>query len=190
MAGATSMHNLCFMSNLSSEEWAAWVQAVGSILAIIAAIWIASRQHRIAVAEAKRERVEQAERTARLSTIFGEQLLACVADMVRGCVYENRQLVGRALSRLHEVVQFSRSVDPAELPPTAIWPYMSLRVIAAQARRYAESVEANPSIGFRHAEQEMERFRGDASKSNLMLAAAFGDEIAKATLAESERARA
>ncbi len=32
----------------NSEQWASWVQAVGSVAAIVAAIWIASEQHRTA----------------------------------------------------------------------------------------------------------------------------------------------
>ena len=38
------MNELCFLSNLTSAEWAAWVQAVGSVLAIVAAAWIAKHQ--------------------------------------------------------------------------------------------------------------------------------------------------
>lgn len=38
------MNELCFFSNITSAEWAAWVQAVGSVLAIIAAAWIAIHQ--------------------------------------------------------------------------------------------------------------------------------------------------
>ncbi|WP_457570803.1 hypothetical protein [Desulfovulcanus sp.] len=38
------MNELCFFSNLTSAELAAWVQAVGSVLAIVAATWIAKHQ--------------------------------------------------------------------------------------------------------------------------------------------------
>src|SRR5437879_581950 len=38
------MNELCFMSNLTSTEWAAWVQALGAIAAIIGAAWIAIYQ--------------------------------------------------------------------------------------------------------------------------------------------------
>ena len=41
------MNELCFASNLSSSEWAAWMQAIGSIGAILAAVWIMDRQHRV-----------------------------------------------------------------------------------------------------------------------------------------------
>ena len=38
------MNELCFLPNLTSTEWAAWVQAVGSVAAIVAAAWIAKHQ--------------------------------------------------------------------------------------------------------------------------------------------------
>jgi Zn-dependent alcohol dehydrogenase len=34
----------CFLPDLTSDEWAAWVQAIGSIAAIVAAAWIAIYQ--------------------------------------------------------------------------------------------------------------------------------------------------
>jgi hypothetical protein len=40
------MSILCFLPNLTSSEWAAWVQAIGSIAAIIGAAWIAIWQSR------------------------------------------------------------------------------------------------------------------------------------------------
>jgi hypothetical protein len=49
------MYELCFMSGLSSEQWAAWVQAIGSILAIVTAFLIAGHQHRV---QLRRERSE------------------------------------------------------------------------------------------------------------------------------------
>lgn len=40
------MNTLCFMTNLTSAEWAAWVQSVGSVVAILAAALIAVLQIR------------------------------------------------------------------------------------------------------------------------------------------------
>jgi len=40
------MNELCLLSNLTSAEWAAWVQAIGSIAAIVGATWIAIWQSR------------------------------------------------------------------------------------------------------------------------------------------------
>jgi len=68
------MNELCFLSNLTSAEWAAWVQAVGSVLAIVAAAWIvkhqANLQHKNALDLHKTEqRTEQADITKTLSVL-------------------------------------------------------------------------------------------------------------------------
>ena len=62
------MNTLCFASNLTSEELAAWVQAIGTILAILAAagiaIWQSNEQHKLArimhKEESRHDRIEQA----------------------------------------------------------------------------------------------------------------------------------
>ena len=41
------MNELCIFSNLTSAEWAAWVQAIGSVVAIGAAAWIAIYQAKL-----------------------------------------------------------------------------------------------------------------------------------------------
>jgi len=70
------MIELCFLSNLTRGEWAAWVQAVGSVIAIVAAAWIAIHvaklQHRNALylhkTERRTERIEISKTLSVLST--------------------------------------------------------------------------------------------------------------------------
>lgn len=50
------MNELCFLTGLTSSEWAAWVQAVGSISAIGIAIWLSRTQHQSSLAVLKAER--------------------------------------------------------------------------------------------------------------------------------------
>ena len=54
------MNQLCFASGLTSSEWAAWVQAIGSIAAILGAVgiavWQARRQHEVSMTVLKAER--------------------------------------------------------------------------------------------------------------------------------------
>lgn len=50
------MYELCFLSNISADQWAAWTQALGSVAAIFAAIWISNRQHKLEVLRAKEEK--------------------------------------------------------------------------------------------------------------------------------------
>lgn len=56
------MNQLCFLSGLTSSEWASWVQAVGSILAIVGAAWIARYQ-----AKLQRDSALELHRTERLT---------------------------------------------------------------------------------------------------------------------------
>lgn len=53
------MNQLCFLTNLSSSDWAAWVQAIGSIVAIFGtmyiAIWQSRRQHQVSLAVMRAE---------------------------------------------------------------------------------------------------------------------------------------
>lgn len=68
------MNILCFPTDLTSTEWAAWVQAIGSIVAILAAtiiaIWQSKRQHESAFALHKEEqRHNQLEQAKALLTI-------------------------------------------------------------------------------------------------------------------------
>lgn len=67
--GFSKVNELCFMSNLSSSEWAAWVQALGSIAAIIFAVFIAiyqiRTQHKKDLFLQKNERLNEKYETAK-----------------------------------------------------------------------------------------------------------------------------
>lgn len=60
------MNQLCFLTNLSSSEWAAWVQAVGSIAAIALTATLVFVQHML---EKQRDALNQRETDRRLLTI-------------------------------------------------------------------------------------------------------------------------
>jgi hypothetical protein len=70
------MNHLCLLTGLTSSEWAAWVQAIGSIAAILGAvgvaIWQSRQQHRTSLATLKVERslarIEAARALQELST--------------------------------------------------------------------------------------------------------------------------
>ena len=66
------MNTLCFTSNLTSVELAAWVQAIGSIvailLAVIIAVWQVGRQHTNALSlQSSEQRIQKQELTKTLS---------------------------------------------------------------------------------------------------------------------------
>lgn len=53
------MRELCFLTNVSGEQWAAWTQAVLSAVAIVASALLVNRQHRL---EQKRNAAAESER--------------------------------------------------------------------------------------------------------------------------------
>ena len=82
------MSRLCFLSTLTSSEWASWVQAFGSIAAIVGAAWIAiwqsKRQHENALeltrVEHRLTRTELAKALLSLSTNCLKALSHCAAQ--------------------------------------------------------------------------------------------------------------
>lgn len=69
---------------MTKAEWSGWVQAVGSIAAIVAAAWIASAQHRKAVAADRARRINQLETGARVLHEAGELVRSCRAMATEG----------------------------------------------------------------------------------------------------------
>jgi hypothetical protein len=68
------MNQLCFLGEMSSSEWAAWVQAIGSVVAILAsagiAIWQSRQQYRTSLEVLRTEhRLARLEAARTLSTL-------------------------------------------------------------------------------------------------------------------------
>lgn len=79
------MHMLYLLSNLTSAEWAAWVQALGSVAAILAAAWIAIHQAKLQHQSAlELHRTEQ--RTARVEIAKTLSVLAINSSKAMGHV--------------------------------------------------------------------------------------------------------
>lgn len=85
------MNELCFLSNLTSSEWASWVQAIGSIGAIFGAaciaVWQSKQQHKASLdvlrTEKKIARTELAKALLSLSTGELVRLTMIVSSTVR-----------------------------------------------------------------------------------------------------------
>jgi hypothetical protein len=79
------MNELGFLSNLTSAEWAAWVQAVGSVVAIIAAAWIAihvaKRQHQNALELLKTEKRTEKVETSKILLVLASNSSKAVKDI-------------------------------------------------------------------------------------------------------------
>lgn len=104
------MNQLCLLTNLTSSEWAAWVQAVGSIAAIVGAasiaIWQSASQQTNAIAL---QRTEQ--RQAKLES--ARTLLALSTNCARAMKHAAQQFPDR--ESLHRIADLEAHFDFNEL---------------------------------------------------------------------------
>jgi hypothetical protein len=101
---------------------AAWVQAVGSIVAILIAIAVPAVQHQLSERRAHAEARARTQRQNALAVLLGEDFLH-LCDALLGAV-QRRQVMGRQTAFPDEAVadwrELSRSIDYAELQPEAV----------------------------------------------------------------------
>ena len=139
------MNTLCIITELSSTELASWVQAIGSILAILAAtgvaIWQSRQQHRIALAvhreESRYARREAAKsllvlcrNCARASAHFAEELSS--RDAIYAVASGEKHFDFEELTALRDA---AASVQLHQLPDVLIGPAMSLAATVRQLRQ-------------------------------------------------------
>jgi len=104
------MNQLCFIGEMSSSEWAAWVQAVGSIAAILCAggiaVWQSKQQHRTSL-----EVVRTEHRLARIEV--AKTLLSLSKSCLRLLEHSAHQLPDR--DTIHNIADGGTHFDLNEL---------------------------------------------------------------------------
>jgi hypothetical protein len=99
----------------SDSNAPAWVQAVGSIAAIFAAIWIANIQERQREAQEKARARQDAEKIASLASFIGARVLnAC--QFLTTPFRENREIILRFVDEVDECLSLAQRVDLAHIP--------------------------------------------------------------------------
>lgn len=142
------MNTLCFASNLTSAEWAAWVQAVGSILAILGAagtaVWLARKQHNNAlalhVAGQRHARSEIAKTLSILAQNCSKAMVfltgqvtdrESVHNAAEGCVHFD-------LGELARLDSAMAAIPLQTLPSTLVTPMM---ILSGTVRQFREKIE-------------------------------------------------
>jgi hypothetical protein len=159
---------LCFASNLTSAEWASWVQALGAVGAILASALLVNHQHRL---ENRRRRGEQLE----VSAAAAEALQGPIDDLLAVCQELHamgvRMDVVRAnetggfdyvLSRLPRVNEHLQLFEPAELPSAR------LRAVLVEARHLINHVTTFSQVQYKGASKSYEY--GDPTQQARMAA--------------------
>lgn len=142
------MTSLGFASNMTSAEWAAWVQALGSIIAILGAtgtaVWQARKQHNNAL---ELHRAEQRYARTELAKTLSTLAQNCSKAMVflTGQVKDREAVHNVAEGHIHFDLGGIERLDAAittiplhSLPSALVTPTM---ILSATVRQFREKVE-------------------------------------------------
>jgi hypothetical protein len=108
------------------QTTAAWLQAVGSILAILIALAVASSETRQASTDARLEKCDE----ARAAIALAHKTLELVAErLMVACDPANEASHGMALRehRTNELIEAMRQISVGDLPPEVVVPFSSIR---------------------------------------------------------------
>lgn len=142
------MNELCFLSNLTSAEWAAWVQAVGSVIAIIAAAWIAihqaNLQHKNALELHKTEkRTEQTGITKTLSVLAvnSSKAMKHISSQLNDRESVHKAAEGLGLCDVGEMVRIDTYLSDIPLHTVPHSMVTLTMILGSTVRQFKEKVE-------------------------------------------------
>ena len=149
---------------MTKAEWAAWVQAFGSIVALAVAVGLAWRSDK------SHER--QAERAG---LIFGHQLIMALRGIETACRSQRQEVLLQQASALAEILALGRAVPMERLPKRDIVPHAKLRALAAEAVHHCKAFSGAGAFNFQHMEAV---FKSLADRATRLLAGANAPEDA------------
>jgi hypothetical protein len=183
------VQTLCFLSNLTSAEWAAWVQAGGSIAAIVGAAWIAIHQaklqHRNALALHQHEqRSAKADIGKTISVLATNSLKAMkhIAGQLgdRESVYRAAEkLIYVDFGEVNRIDGYLAGIPLHTVPHSLVTLTM---VLGATVRQFKEKVEMALRL-YRQMDGDMYRdFFETLSAMNKSIEATYGEIEAEVKL--------
>jgi len=118
-----------------SEVWAAWVQGIGSVAAIVAAVWIAWWQRRLDHRRSDLRAKEETYRAIQVGMFYSGKLLWCLQDHVDACAARNRRALEEARAVLRDIATWAGSIQVERLPFNALAAFFAARRIATVAQQ-------------------------------------------------------
>lgn len=116
---------LGLLNDLGKSDWASWVQAVGSIVAIVASVSVVWWQHRL---DAERQREEERDRrtntlrtTAEALEWLGKMLATLESRRPTGRSYPETVQAHYPSARVRKVVLFLQEVSLADVGGFEVW---------------------------------------------------------------------
>ena len=126
------MNNLCFMSGLTPSEWAAWVQGIGSILAVAVAAGIALWQKQQTEASRLSELRRRVDIGFETSLQFGALAMQEMVIMQSEGKQLGETAVRSHVAVLDELLALARGIALDDTTPRVSVAVVKLRVIVAE----------------------------------------------------------
>lgn len=122
--------NHCFVWCMTKSEWSSWVQAIGSVIALFVAIWIA----RTPIRTEKKGAVINARHFV-ISLIEATQGLTC------GVQANKKGVIALTNVALNESIAAIRLIRPEVFPPDVMHAFINLKLMAVQISVTAKAYE-------------------------------------------------
>ena len=176
------MNTLCFSSSLTSAELAAWVQAVGSILAIFGAagiaVWVARTQHNNALALHAAEQRHARTELAKTLSVLAQNCAKAVAH-VAGQLHSKYAIYEIADGRVHcdrgEIGRLDSAIEGIPLYSLASALVTPTIILSAIVRQFLEKVEMVLSAHRNMDGSDFEAFFREVSEMNDSMSATCDD---------------
>jgi hypothetical protein len=166
-----------------SEVWAAWVQGVGSVAAIIAAVWIAWWQRQQDLRRSELNAREETYRAIQVGMFYSGKLLWCLQDHVDACAARDRRALDESRAVLRDIATWASSVQVERLPFNALAAFFAARRIATVAQQRWTELETDESADYDYWRGVFDKLREEADDA---LAKLFDERTA---LDDSSRGR-
>lgn len=137
----------------NGDQWAAWVQAVGSIGAIVVAVLLS-----------RHDKGEERRQAIRSTKDFGLRLMGLLADLREDASAANRLKMKKHKYQLAELLDFSRGVRTEVMPSEQMLAAFDLRYIVTEAQALCADFEVNPPHYAQKFSWEFEKLRESTHK--------------------------
>lgn len=144
---------------LKAADWAAWVQAVGTIAAVAysARLWRKTNDAELA-------------RSAAAAGVFSSSLFTTLEALREACQTQQEARIKRFSNEIIEIAHFGRKVTFDRLPREAMDDFFELRAVATRAANAAAGRLNTPLFGTEYAELEFKNLRDECSFLSSRLA--------------------
>lgn len=150
-----------FAPHLKSVDWAAWVQAVGSVVAILVAAYLAGRQHQLTEQRLREDRAErrQRQRFAALQYLHGTCVTLDKLANVQGSetIHSGPSLLPDMLALLEDLRILVSPQELSDLSPVEMRKLLMSRAAVAPVIARLQSYVSEPdgrAVARHHAVQE------------------------------------